>query len=205
MAPAKVFNASRPWEKRAGAMRGTQRERRYDISSSPPTRNVQAEEKPSKTQRKRAMHELQELGERLIGLNPEQLAAIALPENLHEAVEQAQRITRHEARRRQLQYIGRLMRAVDPEPIREKLKVWDGVSTEETARVHRIERWREELIENDGAIGALVRAHPGIDAQRLRALVRNARRPPRAYRELFRTLRDIIADSQPVPDDDADE
>jgi len=67
------------------------------------------------------------------------------------------------------------------------------------------------LIENDGAIGALVRAHAGIDAQRLRALVRNAReernagRPPRAYRELFRTLRDIIADSQPVPDDDADE
>ncbi len=172
---------------------------------------MQAEEKPSKTQRKRAMHELQEIGERLIGLNPEQLAAIALPENLHEAVEQAQRITRHEARRRQLQYIGRLMRAVDPEPIREKLKVWDGVSTEETARVHRIERWRDKLIENDGAIGALVRAHPGIDAQRLRALVRNAReernagRPPRAYRELFRTLRDIIADSQPVPDDDADE
>ena len=172
---------------------------------------MQAEEKPSKTQRKRAMHELQELGERLIGLNPEQLAAIALPENLHEAVEQAQRITRHEARRRQLQYIGRLMRAVDPEPIREKLKVWDGVSTEETARVHRIERWRDKLIENDGAIGALVRAHAGIDAQRLRSLVRNAReernagRPPRAYRELFRTLRDIIPDSQPVPDDDVDE
>ena len=172
---------------------------------------MQAEEKPSKTQRKRAMHELQELGERLIGLNPEQLAAIALPENLHEAVEQAQRITRHEARRRQLQYIGRLMRAVDPEPIREKLKVWDGVSTEETARVHRIERWREKLLENDGAIGALVHAHPGIDTQRLRALARNAReernagRPLRAYRELFRALRDIIADSQPVPDDDVDE
>jgi ribosome-associated protein len=172
--------------------------------------NVQAEEKPSKTERKRAMHELQALGERLVGLNPEQLAAIALPEDLHDAVEQARGITKHEARRRQMQYIGRLMRAVDPEPIREKLKVWDGISTEETARVHRIERWREELIEDDGAIGALVHAHPGIDTQRLRALVRNARaernagRPPRAFRELFRALRDIIPDSQPVPDDDGE-
>ena len=174
------------------------------------TWNVQAEEKPSKTERKRVMHELQALGERLIGLNSEQLAAIALPENLHEAVEHARRITKHEARRRQLQYIGRLMRDVDPEPIREKLKVWDGVSTEETARLHRIERWREELLGNDGAIGALVHAHPGTDTQRLRALVRNAReernsgRPPRAYRELFRALRDIIPDSQPVPDDDGE-
>jgi ribosome-associated protein len=174
------------------------------------TWNVQAEEKPSKTERKRVMHELQALGERLIGLNSEQLAAIALPENLHEAVEQARRITKHEARRRQLQYIGKLMRAVDPEPIREKLKIWDGVSTEETARVHRIERWREKLLEDESGLGALVQVHPGIDTRLLRALVRNAReernsgRPPRAYRELFRALRDIIPDSQPVPDDDGE-
>jgi ribosome-associated protein len=174
------------------------------------TWNVQAEEKPSKTERKRIMHELQALGERLIELNSEQLAAIALPGNLHEAVEQARRITKHEARRRQLQYIGRLMRDVDPEPIREKLKVWDGVSTEETARLHRIERWREKLLEDDGGLGALAHTHPGIDTQRLRALVRNAReernagRPPRAFRELFRALRDIIPDSQPALDDDAE-
>jgi len=171
---------------------------------------VQDEEKPSKTQRKREMHELQALGARLVELNSEQLAAVGLPEDLRDAVEFARRTTKHEARRRQLQYIGRLMRAVDPEPIREKLKVWDGVSTEETARVHRIERWREKLLESDGAIAPLVQAHPRIDAQRLRALVRNAReeraagRSPRAYRELFRTLRDIIADSQPVPEDDGD-
>ena len=172
---------------------------------------MQDEEKPSKTQRKREMHELQSLGVRLVELNSEQLDAVALPEDLRDAVERAQRITKHEARRRQLQYIGRLMRSVDPGPIREKLKVWDGVSTEETARVHRIERWREKLLDDDGTIGALVRAHPGIDTQRLRSLVRNARderkagRPPRAYRELFRALRDIIPDSQPVPNDDGDE
>src|SRR5258706_5459361 len=139
------------------------------------TWNVHAEENPSKTELKRVMHELQALGERLIGLNPEQLAAIALPENLYEAVEQARRITKHEARRRQLQYIGRLMRDVDPEPIREKLKVWDGVSIEETARVHRIERWREKLLEDAAGGGALVGIHPGIDAQRRPAPVRNPR------------------------------
>jgi len=170
--------------------------------------DVQDEEKPSKTQRKRAMHELQALGRRLVELNSEQLAAVALPEDLREAVEQARRITRHEARRRQLQYIGRLMRSVDPEAIREKLKAWDGVSAGETARLHRIERWRERLIEDDGALGALAGAHPGIDTQRLRALVRNTReernagRPPRAYRELFRALRDIIAELQTAPDHD---
>ena len=168
--------------------------------------DVQDEEKPSKTQRKRAMHELQALGERLVELNPEQLAAAALPEDLREAVERARRITRREARRRQLQYIGRLMRSVDPEAIREKLKAWDGVSAGETARLHRIERWRARLIEDDGALGALAGAHPGIDTQRLRALVRstreerNAGRPPRAYRELFRALRKIVADTDPNED-----
>src|SRR5207247_1656048 len=159
-----VFNASRSWAKRLGAMRGRGgKDAMISAHQSLPW-NVHAEEKPSKTARKRAMHELQTLGERLIGLNSEQLAAIALPEDLQDAIERARRITKHEARRRQLQYIGRLMRAVDPEPIREKLKAWDGVSTEETARVHRIERWRE----------------------------------------LFRALRDIIADLQPVPEDDGE-
>src|SRR5438445_11523799 len=170
-----VFNASRSWVKRLADMRGSSgKDAMISAHHSLPW-NVQDEEKPSKTERKRAMHELQTLGERLVGLNPEQLAAIALPEDLQDAVEHARRITKHEARRRQLQYIGRLMRAVDPEPIREKLKVWDGVSAEETARVHRIERWRERLLGSDGAIGTLVNAHPGVDTQRLRTLVRNAR------------------------------
>ena len=149
------------------------------------------------------MHELQALGERLLGLNADQLDAMALPESLHDAVDQARRITRHEARRRHLQYIGRLMRSADADSIREKLKVWEGVSAGHTARVHRIERWRDQLLEDDAALGALAVAHPGLDMQHLRALVRNARaeresdRPPRAYRELFRALRDIIPDPQP--------
>ena len=156
------------------------------------------------------MHELQALGVRLVELNSEQLAAIELPEGLREAVERAKRITKHEARRRQLQYIGRLMRGIDPEPIREKLKVWDGLSVEHTARLHLIEGWREQLLENDGALGALAKAHAGIDTQRLRALVRSAReerdagRPLRRYRELFRVLRDIIAATPPYPEEESE-
>jgi len=184
------------------------RERRYDISSTSRHRIVETEEKPSKTQRKLAMHGLQTLGERLVKLNPEQLDAIALPESLREAVQAARRITKHGARRRQLQYIGRLMRSIDPEPIREKLKTWDGLSEVGTARLHRIERWRDRLIEDDAALGELAGTHPGVDIQRLRALARNARgergagRPPRAYRELFQVLRELIPQPPRAPDHD---
>jgi len=166
---------------------------------------VQDEEKPSKTQRKREMHELQALGARLVELNPEQLAEVGLPEDLRDAVEFARRTTKHEARRRQMQYIGKLMRSVDPAPIREKLKIWDGVSAEHTAQQHRVERWRDLLLENEAGVEQLVRAHPGIDARRLRALARKAREersagaPPKAYRELFRALRDIVTREDAAP------
>ena len=168
---------------------------------------MQDEEKPSKTQRKREMHELQTLGTRLVELNSEQLAAIGLPEGLRDAIEFARRTTKHEARRRQMQYIGRLMRSVDPGPIREKLKIWDGVSAQHTAEQHKVERWRDRLIEDDSSVDELVRAHPAIDARHLRALARKARderasgAPPRAYRELFRALREIVVES--AHEDDA--
>jgi ribosome-associated protein len=168
---------------------------------------VQDEDKPSKTQRKREMHELQALGARLVELNPEQLAVVAVPDDLRDAVAQFRRMTKHEARRRQMQYIGRLMRSVDPAPIREKLKVWDGLSAEHTAQQHRVERWRDRLLEDDAAIDELLRVHPGIDARRLRALARKAREergtgtPLRAYRDLFRALREIVVES--AHEDDA--
>jgi len=168
---------------------------------------VQDEEKPSKTQRKREMHELQALGARLAELNPEQLAAVPLPDGLRDALANLRRMTKHEARRRQMQYIGRLMRSVEPGPIREKLKVWDGVSAEHTAQQHRVERWRDRLLEDESAVDELVRAYPRIDARHLRALARKAREeraagsPPRAYRELFRALREIVAGS--AREDDA--
>jgi ribosome-associated protein len=153
---------------------------------------------PSRTQLKKRMTALQELGAELVSLAPAQLDELALPEALHEAVLAAKRITRFEARRRQLQYIGRLMREVDPEPIRAGLARWNASAVEDTARLHRIERWRERLLGDDLALAEFVSAHRGSDTARLRALVRNARRelalnqPPRNYRALFRLLRETV-------------
>ena len=152
---------------------------------------------PSRTQLKKQMAELQELGAELTRLNPEQLAEMALPERLQDAVLAAQRMTRFEARRRQLQYIGRLMREVDPAPIRAHLDRWQASSRKHTARLHQLERWRERLLADDAALTELAREHP-CDPQRLRTLVRNARRereanaPPRSFRALFRALGEIV-------------
>jgi ribosome-associated protein len=158
-------------------------------------------EGPSKSRRKRDMHELQELGEALTELNLERLASLALPEPLRIAVDEAKTIKSHEGRRRQLQYIGRLMRKVDAEPIRAALAGWRGVSIQHTAQLHAIERWRERLLEDDGALVELTRACPRHhDWQVLRSLVREARRertagkPPRNFRELFRELKRILDD-----------
>ena len=160
-------------------------------------------ERPSKTKIKQQMIELQELGEKLVSLKGEQLDAMSLPDELRLALEEVRRVSAREARRRQLQYIGRLMRAVDPEPIRRELASLDGRSREDAIRQRGIERWRDRLLEDDGAIEELLRERPDADARRLRALIRDARaergasRPPRAYRELFRLLRDLLRGSQP--------
>lgn len=157
------------------------------------------DELPSKTQRKKQMHALQDLGAALVALNEDQLAAMALPDNLHDAVLEAKGITKFEARRRQLQYIGKLMRTVDPEPIRMRIDVWTATSREHTAQLHLIERWRERLLADESALGELLGAYPRADAQRLRTLVHNTQRerdankPPKSYRALFQALREIIS------------
>ena len=164
---------------------------------------MEPEERPSKTQRKKAMHELQSLGERLVALNAEQLARVELPELLREAVQEAARVKGHESRRRQMQYIGRLMREVDPEPIRETLAAWEGRSRVHAAREHDIGRWRERLLEDQAAISEFARLSPGADLQHLRTLVRQALaereagRAPKSYRELFRALRESIPPTEP--------
>jgi len=152
-------------------------------------------ERPSKTRRKKDMHALQALGETLVELSSAQLAEVEMPEDLRDAVLDARRITGHEGRRRQMQYIGRLMRDIDPAPIRAKLDAWRGQSREATAHMHAIERWRERLIENDAALTEFANEHPGVDLQALRAMIRESRReraaerPPKHFRELFRLLR----------------
>jgi ribosome-associated protein len=165
--------------------------------------------RPSKTQQKKYMHALQEMGAELVSLNDAQLESIALPEALREAVMAAKRMSRFEARRRQLQYIGKLMREVDPEPIRARLDGWKASSRAQTARLHRIERWRERLIADDEALAEFIAAHPATDVQQLRVLVRNSRRerlegrPPKHYRALFHALRDTLEpDTEATPTHD---
>jgi ribosome-associated protein len=152
----------------------------------------------SKTQRKREMHELQAIGEELVALSPERLRTLDLPEQLFDAVLSARSISKFGALRRQMQFIGRLMRSVELEPISSQLDAWNGKSAQHTAWLHRVERWRDRLIDDDAALGEFVSAHAGADTQRLRSLIRTAKqekieaRPPRAYRMLFQVLREIV-------------
>jgi ribosome-associated protein len=154
--------------------------------------------RPSKTQRKRDMQALQQTGAQLVALNADQLAQVGLPDNLLEAVLEAQRIRDFEGRRRQLQYIGKLMREVDPAPIRERLAQWHGVAREQAALQHGAERWRERLLADDGALAAFAAEHSRGDLQHLRSLIASVRRdqaagkPPKNYRALYRALRAII-------------
>jgi ribosome-associated protein len=156
---------------------------------------MEEQERPSKTQRKQAMQELQALGERLVGLNDERLAAVELPEPLRDAVLEARRIRSREGRRRQLQYIGKLMRSIDPAPIRARFAAWDGQSAAANAAHHRAERWRERLLDDEGSLTEFARECPGADLQQLRACLREARgdrvagKASRHYRELFRLVK----------------
>jgi len=154
---------------------------------------------PSKSQRKRDMLAVQALGERLVALPSARLAAFDLPEPLLEAIALAQRITSHEGRRRQLQYVGRLMRGVDADAIRDRLDA-DGTQHRlETAVMHAAERWRDTLLAESSRLAEFAERHPAADAAALHTAVRAARaeaaRGPhgRWYRELYRQLRDAIA------------
>ena len=158
---------------------------------------------PSKSQLKREMTALQEMGEELVGLSRERLAKIDMPERLRDAILDAQRITKHEARRRQMQYIGKIMRDVDAGPLREALDELKGLSAAANARQHHLENLRTRLMEDETAFGDLAREFPAADIQHLRQLRRNALReaeqgrPPRAYRELFRELRELGGNAPP--------
>jgi len=151
----------------------------------------------SKTRRKKEMLELQALGARLVDLPEAQLASMQLAPELAQALLEAKRMRSHEARRRQLQFIGRLMRGLDAGPIRERLAALTGSSAQAAARHRRLEAWRERLLADDAALTEFAARYPGADLQKIRASIRNSRKeqkegkPPRAYRELFRLLKDI--------------
>ena len=128
----------------------------------------------SKTRRKAAMHALQDLGEALVDLEPRQLASlltdVALPERLRDAVLQARGINARGGRKRQLQYIGRLMRDVDPAPISRWLDALAHGRALDAAQQHALERWRERLLEEPDALDLLAAERPMLDRPRFRAL-----------------------------------
>lgn len=151
----------------------------------------------SKTHRKEEAAALQKIGERLVKLSETHLRQMELPDKLLEAVLEAQRTKTNAAIVRQLQYVGKVMRNVDPEPIRAKLRELDVARGREAARHNELETWRERLIADDAALTEWMTGHPRTDIARLRSLIRGARKelaenaPPRSSRELFRMLREI--------------
>ena len=153
--------------------------------------------RPSKTKQKEAMHALQDLGAELVELSVGQLKRIDLPEDILAAVRECQKITSHGARRRQLQYIGKLMRSADEEPIRAGLALIRGESAAETARLHRLERLRARLLADETVLAEIAATWPGADLQHLRQLRRNALKeqesgkPPKNFRAIFQVLQEL--------------
>ncbi|WIT11229.1 DUF615 domain-containing protein [Paucibacter sediminis] len=155
-------------------------------------------DRPSKSQKKREMHDLQSLGEDLLALPSSRLAPLDLPEILFDAIKAAKKITNFEGKRRQVQYIGKLMRKVDPEPLRQAVADFKLGRAKDSLALHQSERWRERLLDNDEALQAFIAEHGGTDVQQLRSLVRAARkdaanepekRSGRAFRELFQFIK----------------
>jgi ribosome-associated protein len=167
----------------------------------------------SKTQLKKASHDLQELGEALVALPDDRLNALPIAESLLDAVREYKRTRSHEGRRRQMQYIGKLMRRNDADPIREAVAGMQLGSAKDTLALHEGERWRAELIADDEALTRWMAEHPKTDAQQLRSLVRNARkdaalvperRSGRAFRELFQFIKQSAQSTQPHAEADDD-
>lgn len=157
----------------------------------------------SKSEIKRQMTALQKLGEELVALPKGKLDKLDLPETLRDAIDAAKRITAHGGLSRQKQYIGRLMRIVDAQPIAEQLEKWRNHHSDENAVFHQMEHWRTRLIADDNALTLFIADHPSADAQQLRNLIRNARKeasqqqPPKSSRALFKLIRGIIEQDHP--------
>lgn len=170
---------------------------------------------PSRSQQRREALEVLELGERLASLSDAQLARLPIPDTLLPHIVETRRITSHIARKRQLAYLAKQMRREDEETlhaIRDALDAQGETARREVAAIHRVEQWRERLLDGgDEALAQLLDQHPRADRQHLRQLVRNAlqerrlNKPPHAYRELFRELRALlVVGTESATDADAD-
>ncbi|MGZ3182724.1 MAG: ribosome biogenesis factor YjgA [Telluria sp.] len=159
-------------------------------------------DRPSKSEMKRQSDALQKLGEDLVDQPRDRVKRVPMPEDVRDAILECQNIKDHEGRRRQLQFVGKKMRGLEPEEvavIQRTIEGWRGASKADTAALHAIERKREKLLADDKALTALMQEYPDLDAQHLRTLIRNARKeqaenkPPKAYREIFQVLKSLAA------------
>jgi ribosome-associated protein len=160
---------------------------------------------PSKSQVKRDMQALLDLGRELIALPAARLDQLPLAESLRDAIDLAQRIRSHEGRRRQVHYVGKLMRQADAPALRAQLELWANGSQAQARTMHRLEALRDRLLDNDEALTELLDTFPGLDIQALRAQIRAARKEARDnaalpqgrepvrkhYRALFQTLKTL--------------
>ena len=161
---------------------------------------IESDLSPSKTQRKHEMHVLQAMGEQLVELENKQLNELDIPEILMDAILLAKQTKKHGARRRQMQYIGKLMRNVDVAPIQEKINSWKHVSLQNKARLHLVENWRTRLLTDDDSFTEFGNKYPDADMQQLRLLARNAHKekaaskPPKSFRLIFQVLQEVISE-----------
>lgn len=180
-------------------------------------RELKGTDEPTRTDLKKESAELQKLGEDLLTLRADLLQRLELPEKLVEAVQETKRITNFEGRRRQMQFIGKLMRKLEEEThdaIRAALEEQHMPSAQETLLLHQAEQWRDRLIADEDAVGQWLNLSPATDSQQLRALVRQARkdakpekpgqavRHGRAYRDIFQLVREQLIRAQEQPDAD---
>jgi len=153
---------------------------------------------PSRNELKKQMQDLQELGEAVAALPVDRLDKLKIDERLRDAIDELRRTRSFEGKRRQLQYIGKLMKAEDPAPLREAVASFRVGSASDTLALHQAEYWRDQLLAGDDALKKWVEEYPATDIQQLRSLVRSARkeklepgeRHGRAYRDLFRLVKE---------------
>jgi ribosome-associated protein len=176
-----------------------------NTSTDTPESSDHGYDRPSKSQVKREMLALHDLGKQLVDLSPDQLKQLPLAERLYDAVRLAQRTTSREGRRRQIHFVGKLMRDADAEAIRTQLDIWENGSREQTLAMHRLETLRDLLLRDDDALTRLLNDYPHADAQRLRTLIREGRKEAQAntqlqagqdpqrkhYRALFQALKSL--------------
>lgn len=159
-------------------------------------------DRPSKSQLKREMTALQKLGEQLVNESADRLKRVPMPDKLRDAIMECQKIRHNEGRRRQLQYIGKIMRSLDEDAVAQinnTLDSWKGLLKADTVLMHAIENQREKLLSDGSALTEFVQRYPAADIQQLRTLIRNAKKeaaenkPPKSYREIYRQLKQLMS------------